>query len=113
MNGCGGVPDGIWALNMGTGKVTNWKAPEGVSGRTGFAADPEGNIYVASGKQLFVLAPGTLNQKAVFSAGSAFTSSPLVFDFKDSDMVAATTGDGKLHVLDGTLKPLAAAVATP
>lgn len=111
VNGCGGVPDGIWALNTETGKVTNWKASSGVSGRTGFASDPEGNIYVASGKQLFVLAPGTLNQKAVYSAGSAFTSSPLVFDFKDNDMVAATTADGKLHVLDGTLKPVASSAA--
>ncbi|MEZ5404564.1 MAG: PQQ-binding-like beta-propeller repeat protein [Bryobacteraceae bacterium] len=111
VNGCGGVPDGIWGLDTESGKVTNWKASAGVAGSTGFAADPDGNLYVASGKQLVVLAPGTLSQKSTASAGAAFSSSPLLFDFKDNDMVAATTADGKLRVFDSGLKEVAAADA--
>jgi hypothetical protein len=101
-NGCNGVENGMWAINNETQKVSHWKATgKNVEGTTGFASGPEGEIYVASGSQLVSLAEGTLEQKAAYSAGSTdFVSSPVVFEFKGKNFVAATTADGRVHVVD-------------
>ena len=51
VNGCGGAENGIWALNLESKKVTQWKSDSGVVGHAGFAAGPDGTIYVASRKR--------------------------------------------------------------
>jgi len=62
---------------------------------------PEGELYVASGSQLVALAEGTLAQRAAYSADSSdFVSSPVVFDFNGKNFVAASTADGRIHVVD-------------
>lgn len=103
VNGCGGVEDGIWALDLGTQKVSQWKAGGNIVGSTGFAAGPDGTLYVASaGGKLTVLDAGTLKSLATYSAGSAlFTSSPVVFDFKGRNVVAVARGGGAIRFLDG------------
>ncbi|MBM3812029.1 MAG: hypothetical protein FJW20_10400 [Acidimicrobiia bacterium] len=101
VNGCGGVPDGIWSLDIREKKVTSWKAPAGITGTAGFAAAPDGTLYVSSGSELFALEAGTLKQKSSYSAGAKFTTSPLVFEFKGKDVVAAGLEDGTVHLVDG------------
>lgn len=102
VNGCGGAPNGVWALDIASKKVTSWKSSENISGSTALAAGPEGMIYVAAGSELTALAPKTLEKQASYSAGPAnFTSSPIVFEFKDRDLVAASTNDGRLHIVNG------------
>jgi outer membrane protein assembly factor BamB len=104
VNGCGGVPDGIWSLDLQSKKVTQWRAPAGVAGTMGPAVSPDGTLYVASGADLVALGPDTLQPKATYKTGGAkFTSSPLVFDFKGKDMVVAATDDGRLHLVDSSL----------
>jgi hypothetical protein len=102
INGCNGVENGMWAINLETQKVSHWKATgKNVEGSTGFAVGPEGEIYVASGSQLVALAEGSLAQRAAYSAGASdFVSSPVVFDFGGKNFVAASTADGRVHIVD-------------
>lgn len=101
INDCGGVPNGIWALDIPNKQVKSWKAPANIAGHTGFAVGPEGVIYVASGKTITALEPKTLNVKATYDAGVELTSSPVVFEYKNRDLLAVTTAEGKLLLLDG------------
>ncbi|MFN7933423.1 MAG: hypothetical protein U0R19_08860 [Bryobacteraceae bacterium] len=106
---CGGVPDGVWALDIGSKKVTNWKSPKGVAGNVGPALGPDGGLFVATrGGELVSLAGETLHVKGTYNSGSPFTSSPVVFDHKGKLLVAAATSDGRLHVADAaTMNPVA------
>ncbi len=102
INGCNGTENAIYSLNIESKTVNKWKAPgKNIEGTTGFATGPEGELYVASGNQLFALTEAKLEQRAAYSAGaSEFTSSPVVFDYKGKNYVAATTADGRLHVVN-------------
>ena len=102
VNNCNGVENGIWAINLESQKVSHWKATgKNVEGSTAFAVGPEGELYVASGSQLVALAEGTLQQRAAYSAGTSdFVSSPLVFEYKGKNFLAASTADGRLHIVD-------------
>ena len=101
VNGCSGVDDGIWALNLESQKVTHWKSDSGVAGSAGFAVGPDGTLYVATdGGELVALEPGTLTVKTSYKAGKALTSSPVVFEYKDKDLIAVATRDGQIQLLD-------------
>jgi outer membrane protein assembly factor BamB len=107
-NGCGGVADGLWMMNLDTQKVDHWKASS--SKVAGPAIGPDGTLYVSSGSELVALEPKTLRVKGKFSAGKVhFASMPVVFAWRDQDIVAAATNDGRLHILDAAKldKPLA------
>lgn len=118
VNGCNGVENGLWAINLESKKVSHWKATgKNVEGTNGFAVGPEGEVYAASGSQLVALAETTLAQRAAYSSGgSDFVSSPVVFQFKGKDYVAAATADGRVHVVEAAGMTAAAksdAVAKP
>ena len=101
VNGCGGVEDGVWALNLESKKVTHWKSSTGVAGSAGFAVGPDGTLYVATGDgELVALEQGTLTVKSSYKAGRAFTSSPVVFEYKDKDLIAVATRDGQIQLHD-------------
>lgn len=103
-NGCNGVANGMWALDIASKKVTSWTASANVVGTTGFATGPDGTMYVADGADIVALEPATLKVKATYKGDKAFSTSPVVFEFKGKDYVAAATTDGKLVVLqDGKL----------
>ena len=101
VNGCGGVENGVWALDLTTKKVTQWKAPKNVVGTAGPAAGPDGTLYVASGGELIALEAKTLKPLGSYKAGGTeFTSSPVVFEYKGKNLIAATSADGRLHLVD-------------
>jgi len=101
VNGCGGAENGVWALNLESKKVTSWKSGSDVAGSAGFAVGPDGTLYVANTNgELVALEPGTLSVKGSYKAGKAFTATPVVFDYKDKDLIAVATGDGKIQLLD-------------
>ncbi|MBM3760927.1 MAG: hypothetical protein FJW36_11840 [Acidobacteria bacterium] len=102
INGCNGVANGIWGINLESKKVSHWKATgKNIEGSPGFAVGPEGELYATSGNQLVALKEGTLEQRAAYEAGaSSFTSSPVVFDFKGKNYIAASTADGSVHVVN-------------
>lgn len=100
--GCGGAADGVWAMEMATKKVASWKAPKGIAGTAGMAVGPEGTLYAASGGTLTALEAKTLAVKGTYQAGGVeFTSTPVVFEFKGKDLIAAVANDGRVHVVDG------------
>lgn len=102
VNGCNGVENGLWSLSLDSKQVNHWKATGGnIAGTDGFAAGPEGDLFVASGGDLVKLAEGTLVQKAAYKAeGSEFVTSPVLFEFKGKTLAAAATKDGRLHIVD-------------
>jgi hypothetical protein len=111
-NDCGGVANGVWALDLETKKVASWKSPGGVPGLLGTAFGPEGTVYVATGEaagsganssnSLVALRPKTLEQAGSYTADQGFTSTPVVIDYNDKDLLAVTSQDGRIHLLDGT-----------
>jgi hypothetical protein len=114
-NGCGGVPDGVWALNLETGKVTTWMSNGVVAGLAGPAFGPDGVVYAATARgDLVALEPGTLKVQGTYSTGGpGFASSPVVFDYKGKLLIAAATQDGRIHLLDGSSLGGAAVAKTP
>jgi PQQ-like domain len=101
INGCGGADNGVWALNLGSKQVAKWKSDSGVAGSAGFAVGPDGTLYVANTDgNLVALEPGTLSVRGSYKAGKAFTATPVVFDYKDKDLIAVATGDGKIQLVD-------------
>jgi outer membrane protein assembly factor BamB len=102
--GCDGTPNGVWALDLRTKEVTTWNAS--VVGLGGPAFGPDGTLYVTTGGSpqhsfsVVALAPGTLQVKDWYRAGEGFSSSPVIFEYKGKILIAATTADGIVHLLD-------------
>jgi len=101
-NGCGGVPNGVWALDLESQKVSHWKsAASGVAGSGGPAVAPDGTLYVTAGGELVALQERTLQPQGSYTLGQQeFTSAPVVFPFKGKDLLVAASNDGRLHLLD-------------
>ena len=99
--GCGGVPDQMWALDLPSKEVATWKAGAGgIAGSDGMAFGPDATLYVASGDVLMSLEPKTLKTKEAYKASAAFTSSPVIFQYKGKTIVAAASKDGQIHLID-------------
>ncbi len=100
--GCGGAPNGVWALDLDSKAVSSWKASSDVAGNEGPAFGGDGTIYVATtGGDVTALEPKTLQVKSTYhSAGAGFTSTPVVFEYKDKVMLAVAAKDGSIQVLD-------------
>jgi outer membrane protein assembly factor BamB len=106
-NGCNNVANGIWRIDTLTNEVKNWKG--NVAGSAGMAFDGGGVLYVTTGSggdkpnALVALDPQTLAEKASFTAGAEFITSPLIFAHGGKTLIAAVTKDGKdgsIHVFD-------------
>jgi hypothetical protein len=102
---CGGVANGVWALDLITKQVTTWKG--NVAGIVGPAFGGDGTLYVATGSggespnSLVALDPKTLSVKDWYAAGaSEFSSTPVIFEYKGKNLMAATTRDGRAHLMD-------------
>ena len=102
---CGGAANGVWALDLVSKQVTSWKA--NVVGIAGPAFGGDGTLYVATGNggespnSLVALDPKTLSVKGWYTAGAhEFSSSPVLFEYKGKTLIAATTKDGRVHLLD-------------
>lgn len=118
-NGCNGVANGVWAMNLENKQVVSFKAD--VVGSAGPAFDGEGNLYLTTGSggdkpnSLVALDGKTLTVKSSFSAGALeLSTSPVVFVHKNKTLVAAATKDGRVHIFDSAdlSKPLGASSAT-
>jgi len=115
-NECGGAPNGVWAINLSTDakKPVSWKTNGGnVAGSAGPTFGTDGTIFVAVGSgatgpstysnSIVALEPKTLKVKDSFTQpGADFNSSPVVFRYKDKDLIAVSGDDGRLYLVDGT-----------
>lgn len=101
VNGCGGAPDGVWALNLETKAVNHWEAPSGkVVGISGASMGSDGTVYAATtdGTIAFLDAT-TLRQTGSYTPrGASFVTTPIVIDFNDSDYVVVGAADGTVHI---------------
>jgi hypothetical protein len=113
-NSCGGVANGVWAVDLGSPEktVATWKTDGGnIAGNVGLAFGTDGTLYVAAAGSVVSLEPKTLKQRDIFSPGtSEFNSSPVVFSWKGRDLVAVSNRDGKIYLLDSA--SLKTAIAT-
>jgi hypothetical protein len=113
-DGCGSAANGVHAIDIAGAEkaVTRWESKGGnVAGSAGPTFGTDGNVYVATdgaGQQgaddanaVVALEPQTLQPKDWFSPGSsAFTSSPVAFQYKGKHLIVAANADGRLYVLD-------------
>lgn len=109
INNCGGVANGVWAVDTSTGTVTSWKSGANPVGSVAFS--PNGTLFVAVGDGIVALDPKTLTVKDSFTMpGASFSTSPVVYSQAGHDMVAAATKDGRVFLLDAA--SLKTAIAT-
>jgi len=113
MNGCGSVPDAVWALDLGGGSnaVKTWRTEGGSpAGAPAFGSD--GTLYVSLGARttagnggyanaIVALDPRELTVKDWFTLPSAeFVTGPIVLKTGTREVVAAATRDGSIVLLD-------------
>jgi outer membrane protein assembly factor BamB len=106
VNGCGGVPDGVWALNMETKEVTEWPKAGNrtvVSGGIfGFAMGSDGKPYVSSSDgAVSILEAKTLSSDRPIRVadGISLTATPMVVDFNNRDYMAVAGRDKSIRLL--------------
>jgi outer membrane protein assembly factor BamB len=111
-DGCGSTANGIHAVDLGSDAKTmaHWESKGGnVVGSAGLTFGTDGTLYVATDggaagahdtNAVIALDPPTLRPKDWFSAGAAFTTSPVAFDYKGRHLIVAGNADGRLYVLD-------------
>jgi outer membrane protein assembly factor BamB len=106
---CNGAPAGVWALDIASKQVAAWKPSSGdIAGSAGPAFGPDGSVYATTtAGALVALDPKTLAVKDTYESGLELSSSPVVFQYKQHNLIAAATRDGRIQVLD------AASLATP
>lgn len=114
MNGCGGVPNGIWAMDVQSAvkTVVSWRT-NGGSPVGGVTVAPNGTILATIGPSrlpssatsfsnaVVSLDPKTLQLKDWFTMPNAnFATAPMVFAHGSRDVVAVATKDGRVVLLD-------------
>jgi outer membrane protein assembly factor BamB len=115
MNGCGGVADGIWALDLAgdTKAVKGWRTNGGSpTGPLSFGTD--GTLYVAIGPRSAAGSDGFANAVVALDAkeltvmdwfsqpDAEYVTTPVVFKAGERDIVAAATRDGSIVLLDAS-----------
>jgi PQQ-like domain len=110
--GCGGTADGVWAIDIAsdTKPVVSWKTNGGSPiGSVAFATNGTAIVAIGAGtataggyaNAIVALDPKTLAVKDWFrQAGVEFAAPPLLFQEAGKDIVAVTTKDGRILLLD-------------
>jgi outer membrane protein assembly factor BamB len=112
-NDCEGAPNAVWAIDLGSPSktVTTWKTDgASIAGSAGPTVGTDGTIYIATGdwngtyaNSIIALEPKTLKLKDSFTQAKAdFSSSPVVFQDKGKDFIAAVAKDGRLYILNSS-----------
>jgi outer membrane protein assembly factor BamB len=115
-NVCGGVPNGVWAIDLSSPEktITNWNANgANIAGSAGPAIGTGGTVYVATAdsagsssvyaNSIVALEPKTLKVKDYFTQPKAdFSASPIVFQHNGKDLIVAAGKDGRMYILNST-----------
>ncbi|MGH9385255.1 MAG: PQQ-binding-like beta-propeller repeat protein [Vicinamibacterales bacterium] len=115
-DGCGGAPNGMWAMDLGSEAktISSWQSDSGtVVGVTGPTFGFDGTIYVAAGTSVAVLEPKTLKRRTEARFPAALTTAPVAFQFKDRDFLAVGNSDGRVHLLESKSGGLVPAGRSP
>jgi outer membrane protein assembly factor BamB len=101
--GCGGAPNAVWAVDLSGDKpkVSSFTspAPEGFVRKAGVALNEDGEVFAQTSNTLQALSPKELKLDQTFSAALGETS-PVVFTYKDRDLVVTAAKNGSLYLLD-------------
>jgi outer membrane protein assembly factor BamB len=99
--GCGGAPDGVWAIDLSTPepKVASYNSDGGPSGLGGLAIGADGTVYVQTANKLLALTSKDLKLKQSFDLSSSGTT-PVVFPFKGRDLIISAGKGGRLYLMD-------------
>lgn len=99
--GCGGAPNGVWAMDAESHEVVHWSPASGDVAGGGFAFGTDNKLYAATTTgDLVALDSKKLEVQNVYRGGQAFSGGPVVFEYKTKVMVAAPTTDGQVHLVD-------------
>jgi outer membrane protein assembly factor BamB len=110
--GCGGAADGIWAIDIAsdTKRVVSWKTNGGSPiGSVAFATNGTAIVAIGPGSvtaggyanAIVALDPKTLAVTDWFrQPGVEFAAPPVLFQESGKDIVAVTTTDGRILLLD-------------
>ena len=110
-HGCGGAADGVWAINIaGDKSVVSWKTNGGrplgsvafTTGGTPIVAVGPGTVTAGGyANAVVALDPKTLAVKDWFAqAGAEIVAPPVLFQEGGKEIVAVTTKDGRILLLD-------------
>jgi outer membrane protein assembly factor BamB len=102
-DGCGGAPNGIWALDLTSDAktVSSWQSDRGsVTGVTGPTFGLDGTIFVAAGRSVVVLEPKTLVRRTEVGFPEALSTAPVAFRYKDRDLLVVGSSDSRVHILE-------------
>ncbi len=109
-NNCGGVKNGVWAVNLADDAkpITHFETGANPVGDPAFSTD--GTLFVAVGNgatgsaysnAIVALTPKTLTVKDWLTAPNAdFSSGPTIIKHGDKEVVAEATKDGRIYLLD-------------
>jgi len=104
---CGAAPNGVWAINLETNGVNEWKTGEASVLGLAFLAD--GTVIATTTKGLAALEAKTLKVKQQFDA--EWASTPMVIKVADKEYVVASNIHGHVFLLDPTSMQLVVNVA--
>ena len=114
-SGCGGAPNAVWAVNLNEAdpKPVSFVSKGGsIGGIGGFALGADGTVYLQTGagesdpasnkwsETLLALTPKDLKLKQYFTAPGSGSVTPVVFAWKDREMVVSAGKNGSLYLLD-------------
>jgi outer membrane protein assembly factor BamB len=103
--GCRNVADAVWSIDLNTPDypVSSYKTEKmSVAGLTGPAIGTDGTAYVYNGSVLALNAKD-LKVKDSYTpanAGKSLNAGPVVFTYKNKELIAAPGGNGTLVLLD-------------
>ena len=102
--GCGGVPSGVWALDLydDDPEPVSFVPKEGnVGGLGGIAIGIDETVY-AQTELLMALSPRDLQPKQSFTGHTLGPVTPAVFSWKGKEMVVCAGKNGSLYLLDAS-----------
>ncbi|HLQ78421.1 MAG TPA: hypothetical protein VK210_13760 [Terriglobia bacterium] len=103
---CNLTQNAVWAVDL-TGdapKATSYALNAGeVAGSAGPVIGNDGTVYVQTSGRLLALSAGNLALKGYFMlADSSSDAAPLVFQFKNRELIATAGKGGRIYLLDST-----------
>jgi hypothetical protein len=118
--GCGAVANGVWKIDLTEKdkKPVAWRTGDvSVAGTSGPAFGADGTAFVAlrsasaaraggasaefaSGNAVVALDSALKPKDSFIAPGADFNTSPIVFSYKNKELVAVSGNDGKLYLLD-------------
>jgi hypothetical protein len=99
--GCGGVPAGVWAIDLNGEEPKVSSFPVKAGDLRGIAFGTEGTVFAQTTDSVVALAPKTLQISDSFKApGGMANTTPVVFTWQNHELVVAAGKNGQLYVLD-------------